>query len=152
MCEQEEQLFLHSCPGRGGHLRSVRLRACPGGVQQADDSPTDFGDGWNSTVPPPASPPPFIDDGAPPPPHESQWERPQLSPPANGSAPPRNLASPCQQQLLRMSRDSPPPRRPLAEAGGAAGQAPPFPLSDRGGSCAGALSLVLHRCMKKKPP
>lgn len=37
MCEQEEQLLLHSCPGRGGHLRSVRLRACPGGAQQTGD-------------------------------------------------------------------------------------------------------------------
>lgn len=39
MCEQEEQLLLHSCPGRGGHLRSVRLRACPGGDEQTSDSP-----------------------------------------------------------------------------------------------------------------
>lgn len=39
MCEQEEQLLLHSCPGRGGHLRSVRLRACPAGVDQIGDPP-----------------------------------------------------------------------------------------------------------------
>lgn len=65
----------------------------------------------------------FIDARAPPPPRTSQWERPLCSPSANGGAAPRNPASPCQQQLVRVSRDSSPPPSPpppvMAPPGGA---------------------------------
>lgn len=106
MCEQEEQLLLHSCPGRGGHLRSVRLRACPGGVRLLAVR-LRFRDFPGSETAGGRLRPPYLKTSSP------RLPRPSAngsarSPSANGRAPPRNPARACQQQL-RPSRDSPSP-------------------------------------------
>lgn len=145
MCEQEEQLLLHSCPGRGGHLRSVRLRACPAGVDQIGDPPPAPAPSPAPTLPAAWPAFPIYRRGCSASPRTQANGNARAARPQPMAAPlAAVLPQPASNSWCGVARDSPPPPsaqwRPLAEPGGAAGcpgqTPPPFPprfsLSDPG--------------------